>query len=46
MGNSDSEVISFDSALEEALTCLSEFNTSCALKSEICVVYWQVITFH
>ena len=33
MANSDCEVISFDSALEEALKCLSEFNMSRALKS-------------
>ena len=32
LGNSDCEVISFDSALKEALTCLSEFNMSRALK--------------
>ena len=32
--NSDCELISFDSALEEALKCLSEFNMSRALKSE------------
>ena len=34
MANSDCEVISFDSALQEALKCLSEFNMSRALKSE------------
>ena len=33
MANSDCEVFSFDSALEEALKCLSEFNMSRALKS-------------
>ena len=33
MANSDCKVISFDSALEEALKCLSEFNISRALKS-------------
>ena len=33
MANSDCEVIGFDSALEEALKCLSEFNMSRALKS-------------
>ena len=34
MANSDCKVISFHSALEEALKCLSEFNMSRALKSE------------
>ena len=34
MANSDCEVIGFDSALEEAFKCLSEFNRSHALKSE------------
>ena len=32
MANFDSEVLSFDSALEETLKCLSEFNMSLALK--------------
>ena len=32
LGNSDCEVISFDSALKEALTCLSEFDMCRALK--------------
>ena len=32
LGNSDCEVISFDSALKKALTCLSEFDLSRALK--------------
>ena len=34
MANSDCKIISFHSALEEALKCLSEFNMSRALKSE------------
>ena len=34
MANSDCEVIRFDSALEEALKCLLEFNMSRALKLE------------
>ena len=34
MANFDSEVLSFDSALEEILKCLSEFNMSRALVSE------------
>ena len=32
MANFNSEVLSFDSALEETLKCLSEFNMSRALK--------------
>ena len=34
MASSDCEVISYDSALEEAPKCLSEFNRSRASKSE------------
>ena len=34
MASSDCEVIGFDSALTEALKCLSEFNRSHALKSD------------
>ena len=32
LGNSDCEVISFDSAFKEVLTCLLEFDMSRALK--------------
>ena len=34
MANPGCEVISFDSALEEALNCLSEFDMSRALNSK------------